>query len=109
MQKYLFINRFRHAFRHNQNRAHHAAEKRRFDSLAAVSYTHLDVYKRQIDILAVQKHLPRDAAALNQIIHTVQALEQSGFAAAGGPDECRNFLFRQLQIDVFQRMKIAII
>ena len=62
-----------------------------------------------IDILAVQKHLPRDAAALNQIIHTVQALEQSGFAAAGGPDECRNFLFRQLQIDVFQRMKIAII
>ena len=34
MQQHLFINRFCHAFRHNQNRAHHAAEKRRFDSLA---------------------------------------------------------------------------
>lgn len=62
-----------------------------------------------INVLVVQQHLSRDAAALYQIVHPVQRLEQRRFSAAGWADKRGNLSFRQNDVDIFQRLKRAVI
>ena len=62
-----------------------------------------------IDIIAIQQNFTLHATALRQIIHAVQAFEQRGFAAAGGPDKGSDFLFLNIHIDTVQSMEITII
>ena len=62
-----------------------------------------------INILLVQLYLTRNLAVSHQVIHAVQALQESGLATARRADEGRDFIGRDIQIDIFQGMKITII
>ena len=70
---------------------------------------HVDVHLVLINIDAVQQDIAGDAAAFHQVVHTVQALEEGGFAAAGRADESGDLLFGDRDIDIFQGMEAAVI
>ena len=63
----------------------------------------------QINIIAVKQNFACYTAAFNQIVHTVQAAQQGGFAAAGRPDECSDFFFTDMHVDILQCVKFAVI
>ena len=62
-----------------------------------------------VNIRLVQQHLPGDAAALHQVVHPVEGLEQGGFSAARGPDKGSDLLFPQVQLHVLEGVEIPII
>ena len=61
-----------------------------------------------IDVVTANSNGPLNAHVVNEIIHAVQAAEQSGFAAAAGPDESGDHFLLQLEGNVFQRLGGAI-
>ena len=62
-----------------------------------------------VDVLAVQTNVTSDLAALHQIVHPVQGLQQRRLAAAGGADKGTDLMFRQFQIDIFQGMERVVV
>ena len=48
------------------------------------------------------------AAAQDQVVHTVQGLQKSGFSTAGGTDESGDLFFVNLNVYIFQRMEISV-
>ena len=41
----------------------------------------------RVDVDAVDPNRPRDARAVDQVVHAIEAAQQRGLAAAGRPDE----------------------
>ena len=62
-----------------------------------------------IDIFPVQQNFSRDSAALDQVVHTVQAFEQRGFSAAGRTDKGGDLVGTDTKVDVFQRFEITVV
>src|SRR5207245_11481448 len=60
------------------------------------------------DVLAVEHDLAGRALAGVERIHAVEGAQQSRFSAAGGTDESGDPALRDLQLDVFQRVKLAV-
>ena len=76
---------------------------------------HADALAQQVhvhfagkNILAVQRDGALDAAALHEVVHAVEGLEQRRLAAAGRADEGRDLIGGQAEVDVLQRLKAAI-
>ena len=69
----------------------------------------IDIDILLIDVLPIEKDLTIDTAALHQIVHAVQRLEQCGLATAGRSDEGRDLIRRNVQVDVMKRMECAIV
>ena len=69
----------------------------------------VDVHLVLVDVHAVELDVAGDAAALDEVVHAVQAFQKRGFAAAGRTDERGDLLFRDVDIDIFQRMEAAIV
>ncbi len=53
--------------------------------------------------------VPVDAAALYQVVHAVEGLEQRRLAAAGRADEGGDLVGGHAEVDVLQRMKAAVV
>ena len=61
------------------------------------------------DVLPIVAHRrPSMRHARHQIVHAVQRLEEGGLAAAGGPDQGRDALLRDVHADVVQRLGAAV-
>ena len=70
---------------------------------------HIDIHLILIDIHTVQQDIAGNAAAFHQVVHAVQALQESRLAAAGRTDERRDLFFGDGNIDIFQCMEAAVI
>ena len=70
---------------------------------------HADIHVLRVDILAVQPNVAGDLAVLDQIVHSVQALEECRFAAARRSDERRNLVSRHIELNILECVKIAVI
>ena len=68
-----------------------------------------DIHALVIDVVAVQLDLPLDAADLHQIVHPVDAAQQSGLAATGRADEGGDLTLGDLHVDVEQRLLVAVV
>ena len=53
--------------------------------------------------VAIEQNLAFDAAAINHVVHAIEAAQQRRFTAAGGPNQRRDAMLRDLQINVIQR------
>ena len=62
-----------------------------------------------VRILAVQRDLALDAAALHEVVHAVEAFQQRGLAAARRADERRHLVLGELKVDALQRMEILVV
>ena len=62
-----------------------------------------------VDVLPVQKDFAGDFAALHQVVHAVEGLEQGGLAAAGGADEGGHLVGGNVHVHGFQRLKVAVV
>jgi hypothetical protein len=56
----------------------------------------------------MQADLTLDAAAVDQVVHAVEAAQQRGLATAAGADERGDLLLRDAQADVLQRLLGAV-
>ena len=61
-----------------------------------------------INVLPVQADIACDPAALDQIVHPVKRAEQRRFAAAGRADKRRDLIGLDVQVNIMQRMEIAV-
>ena len=68
----------------------------------------VDGIQGAVGIGSVQKHRAFHAAALHQIVHAVQRLQQRGFAATGGADERRHLVLREGEVDIAQALEVAV-
>ncbi len=59
-------------------------------------------------ILAVQQDLPFVARILDGFVDAVQRAQECGLAAAGGADQRGDALLGNLQVDIVQRVEIAV-
>ena len=62
----------------------------------------------RVDVRAVQRDGALDTAILNAIVHSVEAAQQRGLAAAGRTDKRRDLTIANGYIDVFKRMVVAV-
>ena len=62
-----------------------------------------------IGIVVVERDLALDAAALNEVVHAVERLEQGRLAAARRADEGRHLVGREVEVDVLERMEVAVV
>ncbi len=62
-----------------------------------------------VDIVTVEVDGAFDTAAVDQIIHTVEAAQQGRLAAAGRADEGGHALARDVHADVEQRLLLAVV
>ena len=58
--------------------------------------------------IAVEEHLALDPHAVDEVVHAVQAAQERGLAAAGGPDERRDPPRQDVQVDVVERLLLAV-
>ena len=70
---------------------------------------HVDIHFVLVDVHAVQQDVARDAAALHQVVHPVQALQEGGFTAARRSDEGGDLLLGDGDVDIFQGMEAAVV
>ena len=61
-----------------------------------------------VDILTIEHDVARDTAVFHQIVHAVERTQQRRLAAAGRPDECGDLILLDIQIDIVQGVKIAV-
>ena len=61
-----------------------------------------------VNVLSVQDHFSFDSAAIHQIIHPVQAAQESGFSAATGTDKCGDGMICDLHIYIFQCVVLSV-
>jgi len=61
----------------------------------------VDVHFVLVDVDAVQQDIAGDAAALDKVVHTVEAFQKGGFTAAGRTDKGGDLLFGDSHVDVF--------
>jgi hypothetical protein len=61
-----------------------------------------------IDIDAVKQHGAFYSSAFNQVVQPVEASQQRGFSAAGWPNERRDLIFYNLNINFEERLVVAI-
>ena len=69
----------------------------------------IDIHLVLVDVHAVQFDVPGNAAALDKVVHPVQALQKGRFAAAGRADKGSDLLFRDVDVDILQCMEAAIV
>lgn len=60
------------------------------------------------NIALLVQHLACDPHLGDQVVHTVQGFEEGGFPAAGGTDQGGDALFRDLHINIFQCLGLAV-
>ena len=83
-------------------RTHGVRSKARLDEIVEQSAAQdVDVHFILVDIDAVQQDIAGNAAALDKVVHTVEAFQKGGFTAAGRTDKGGNLLFGDCHIDVF--------
>src|SRR5262249_50097452 len=63
---------------------------------------------RKINFAAMNKDRSRDAAGIHEVVHTVNAAEEGGFATTGGSDEGRDAFFGDLEVDGVERLMFAV-
>ena len=61
-----------------------------------------------IDIPTIEHDVARDTAVFHQIVHAVERTQQRRLAAAGRSDECGDLILLDIQIDIVQGVKIAV-
>ena len=76
-------------------------------------HTHLftkqcGIYPLIVNVLSVQDHFSFHSAAVHQIIHPVQAAQESRFAAAAGTDKCGDGMICDLHIYIFQCVVLSV-
>ena len=64
---------------------------------------------RAVDVMAVEFDAASYRAALDEVVHPVERLEQRRLAAAGWADEGRHLVFGKGERDVLERMKVAVV
>ena len=69
---------------------------------------HIDIEVSVIDVFPVQQNLSFNAAPLDQVIHAVQRAQKRTFAASGRTDECGDFVWFNLYIDIVQCMEVTV-
>ena len=75
---------------------------------------HADAAAKLVDLdLAVDVHVPHldgalHLAALDEVVHAVEAAQQGALAAARGADEGGHLVGGDLHVDVFERLKVGI-
>ena len=69
----------------------------------------LEYNSENASLFPVQQNFSRDSAALDQVVHTVQAFEQRGFSAAGRTDKGGDLVGTDTKVDVFQRFEITVV
>ncbi len=68
-----------------------------------------DVLTLAVDVVAIEVDGAFDTAAVDQIIHAVEAAQQSRLAATGRADKGRHTLARDVHADVIQRLLLAVV
>ncbi len=58
--------------------------------------------------VAIEQNLTFDAAAINDVVHAIEAAQQRRFTAAGRPNQRRDAMLWDLQINVIQRLAFAV-
>ncbi len=91
----IFINRLRKRIRLLE---HHADTGAQFD----------DIDLRIVDVFIVERDLATDLAAFDRIVHAVKRTQEGRLAATRRADQRRDHLFLDFQIDVEQRLLLAI-
>ena len=75
--------------------------------VAPVSYTHLDVYKRQVQlVLFVGAHIPsvHEHAAVLHVIKAHEQIDDGALATAGGADDAQAFAAPEGEVDVIEAL-----
>ena len=60
------------------------------------------------NILTPEPDVALDADVRHKVVHPVQGLEESGFAAARGADEGSDLLFAHVQRDALEGLEVAV-
>jgi hypothetical protein len=66
------------------------------------------IYRRSIDILAVQKYLPANACTWNEVVHAIEAAQESAFTASGWPNESRHLMAWHCEAYSSQGLKVSV-
>jgi hypothetical protein len=91
----VLIDRFRERVRLLE---HHADAGAQFD--------HIDVLV--VDVLVVERDPAGDARRVDRVVHAVQAAQERRLAAAGRADQRRHLIQADIEIDVEQRLLLAV-
>src|SRR5262249_23315330 len=67
-----------------------------------------DIHIGTIDIPSVKQHGTFYASTLNQVVQPVEASQQGGFSAAGWPNEGRDLIFHNLDINIEESLVVPI-
>lgn len=62
-----------------------------------------------VQIFAVDQHFSVNFAVGHEVVHAVERFQKGGFSASRRTDERGDLLFFDVHINIFQRMKIAVI
>jgi hypothetical protein len=63
-----------------------------------------DVHIPGVDVFVVEQDAAGNAAALDRIVHPVQAAQVGRLAAAGGSDQRRDLILIDVETDLLQRL-----
>ncbi len=67
-----------------------------------------DVELGVVDVLAVERDLAADPAAVDHVVHAVEAAQEGRLAAARGADQRRHHPFRHVEVDVEQGLLLTV-
>ncbi len=68
---------------------------------------HIDIFI--VDVLLVDGDLAGHAAAVDGVVHAVQAADEGGLAAAGRPDHGDHFVAADIEGDILDGVLVAIV
>ena len=77
-------------------------------------HAHLGADQRHVlpagqQIFTIEQNLPRRALLGVELIHAVEGAQQRGLATARGADKGRNLVLRNIEVDVLQRVELAVV
>jgi len=68
-----------------------------------------DIERLVAYVLAIHLDLADHAAAVNDIVHAVEATQKGRLSTARGADQCGDLVPADIQIDVLQGMRVAVV